>query len=79
MFKVKLFVLEEIIGLNMNVIIKVLKFVESLLYVTSQIYHLGIQYMKVILKSSKIWPSFKYLGFTKTNLNNLKNIEIKLN
>ena len=37
----------------MNFIIKVLKFVESLHYKTSQIYHLGIPYMKAILKSSK--------------------------
>jgi len=56
----------------MNFIIKVLKFVERLYYITFQIYHLGIPYMKVILKSSKTWPSFKYLGFTKTNLNNME-------
>jgi len=64
----------------MNFIIKVLKFVESLHDITFQIYPLDIPYMKAILKSSKIWPSFKYLDFTKTNLNNLKKYlnEIKL-
>jgi subtilase family serine protease len=56
----------------MNFIIKLLKFVESLHYIISQIYHLGIPYMKAILKSSKIWSSFKYLRFTKTILNSLK-------
>ena len=56
----------------MNFIIKVLKFVESLHYIISQTYHLGIPYMRAILKSSKTWPRFKYLGFTKTNLNSIK-------
>jgi len=53
----------------MNFVFKVLKFVESLHYIISQIYNFGIPYRKAILKSSKTWPGFKYLGFTKTNLN----------
>jgi hypothetical protein len=58
----------------MNFITKSLKFVESLYYITSHIYHLDIPYMKASMKSSKTWPSFKHLGFTKINLNSPKNI-----